>query len=153
MNLLIFQNVIEFFPLLLSFWKCWKWTYWRIVDVFVPEFHVTYNNYLSDETNSCTVIAPLFFQKRYFENVKKKFLNSYGSEKWINLFQMKKKDKLPDYLLNSYFVYQFVHNFSALLLCQINILHFLDLEDFFKFFLHREILKFRSNQTVSWEYT
>ena len=39
------------------------------------------------------------------------------SEKSINSFQIK-KDRLPDYLLNCYFVYQFVNKFSALLLCK-----------------------------------
>ena len=42
------------------------------------------------------------------------------SEKLVNLFKMK-KDRLLDYLLNNYFLYQFVNNFSALLLCTIKV--------------------------------
>ena len=36
------------------------------------------------------------------------------SEKPINSFEIK-KDRLPDYLLKNYFVYQFFDNFSGLL--------------------------------------
>ena len=51
-------------------------------------------------------------------------------EKSLNLFEIK-KDRLPDYLLNNYFDYQFVNNFLALLLCKI--LDFFDMANFFKF--------------------
>ena len=63
------------------------------------------------------------------------------SEKSINLFE-KKMDRLLDYLSNNYIVYQFFNNFSALLLCKINVLDLFDVGNFFKCFLHREILKF-----------
>ena len=57
------------------------------------------------------------------------------SEKPINLFEMKQKDTLSEYLLNDYFVYQFVNNFSELLLlCKINVLDFFDMNDFFNFY-------------------
>ena len=46
-----------------------------------------------------------------------------------------KKDKLPYYLLNNYFVYHFVSNFSALLLHKINILYFFDMGDFIQVFV------------------
>ena len=48
-----------------------------------------------------------------------------NSEKLMNSCKIK-KDKLPDYLLINYFLYQFVSNFLSLLLCKINILDFLD---------------------------
>ena len=51
-------------------------------------------------------------------------------------------DRLLDYLSNNYIVYQFFNNFSALLLCKINVLDLFDVGNFFKCFLHREILKF-----------
>ena len=39
---------------------------------------------------------------------------------------------LPDYLFNNYCVYQFVNNFSELLLlCKINVLDLCDIGDFF----------------------
>ena len=48
------------------------------------------------------------------------------SEISINSFEIK-KDRLPDYLLNNYFIYQFVNNSSELLLlCRINVLDFFD---------------------------
>ena len=47
---------------------------------------------------------------------------------------MKKKDRLPDYLLYNSFVYQFFTNFSALLMYEINVLVFLGMGDFFLFF-------------------
>ena len=53
------------------------------------------------------------------------------SQKSINSF--KKKDGLPNYLLNS-FVYQFVDNFPALL-CKINVLDFFNMDDFFQIFV------------------
>ena len=56
------------------------------------------------------------------------------SEKSINSFEIK-KDRLPDYLLKNYFVYQFFNNFSALLLYKINFLHFFDTGDFFQIFV------------------
>ena len=56
------------------------------------------------------------------------------SEKPINLFELKKKNKLPDYLLKIYFVYRFVNNFPALLSCKINVLDFFDMDDFFQIF-------------------
>ena len=44
-----------------------------------------------------------------------------------------KKDLLPDYyLMNTYFVYQFVNKFWALLLCKVNVLDFFDISDFLK---------------------
>ena len=38
------------------------------------------------------------------------------SEKSMNSFKCK-KDRSPDYLLNNYFVRQFINNFLLLLLC------------------------------------
>ena len=55
------------------------------------------------------------------------------SEKSINSFEIK-MDRLPDYLLNNYFVYQFVKNFFALL-CKINLFDFFDMADFFLIFV------------------
>ena len=40
----------------------------------------------------------------------------------------------PDYLLNNYFFYQFLNNFSALL-CKINVLDIFDMGDVFQIFL------------------
>ena len=42
---------------------------------------------------------------------------------------------LADYLLNNYFVYQFINSFSALLLCKINFLDFFEMDDFFQIFV------------------
>ena len=57
-----------------------------------------------------------------------------NSEKLINSFEIK---RLPDYLLNSYFVCKFVNNFSALLLYKINIIDFFNMGVFFSFFISR----------------
>ena len=40
--------------------------------VFLPRFYITQKNFSGDWTNNCTVIALIFFQKRYFEKRKKK---------------------------------------------------------------------------------
>ena len=54
------------------------------------------------------------------------------SEKSMNSFKCK-KDRSPDYLLNNYFVCQFINNFLLLLLCQIN--DFFDTGYFCNFFV------------------
>ena len=54
------------------------------------------------------------------------------SGKSINSLEMKNKNRLPDYLLN--FLKIFVNNFSELLL-------YMD-DCFFRFLLHREVLRF-----------
>ena len=56
------------------------------------------------------------------------------SEKPINLFE-RRKDKLPHYLLNNYFVCRFVNNFLVLLLWKINFLDFYEMGDFFQIFV------------------
>ena len=53
--------------------------------VFVPRFHITRKNFPGYWSNSCTVIASIFFQKWYFEKRKKNFKHSYGFWK-INKF-------------------------------------------------------------------
>ena len=45
---------------------------------------------------------------------------------------MKEKNMLPDYLLANYFFYQFVNDFSALLLWKINIVDILTSQIFVK---------------------
>ena len=65
------------------------------------------------------------------------------SGKSINSLEMKNKNRLPDYLLN--FLKIFVNNFSELLL-------YMD-DCFFRFLLHREVLRFWLNQTFGWECT
>ena len=50
-------------------------------------------------------------------------------EKSINSFEI--KNGLLDYLVNNYFVDQFVNNFLALLLRKINVLDFCDMGYFF----------------------
>ena len=57
-----------------------------------------------------------------------------NSEKSINSFEVK-KDRLFNYLLKNYCVYQLVNNFLALLSCKINILDFFYIGDFFQIFL------------------
>ena len=47
-----------------------------------------------------------------------------NSEKIVTSFEIK-EDRLPDYLLNNKFVYQFVNNFLTLL-CKINVVDFFD---------------------------
>ena len=66
------------------------------------------------------------------------------SEKSVNSFEIK-KDWLTDYFLNNYFVYHCFNNFSALLLCKINVLFFFDVEDFFKFFSRNTEIQIKSN--------
>ena len=44
----------------------------RIFDVFAPRFHIIHKIFPGDWTNSCTLIASIFFQKLYFEKRKKK---------------------------------------------------------------------------------
>ena len=63
------------------------------------------------------------------------------SEKWTNSFEIQ-KDRLPDYLLNSY---RFVNDFSALLLCRINDLDFFNMGDFcynFEFWIFSVVKNF-----------
>ena len=57
------------------------------------------------------------------------------SKKLINCFEMKKTDSSLITYQKNYFVYQFVDNFSELLLCKINILDFFDMGDFFQIFV------------------
>ena len=82
-----------------------------------------------------------FFKKGILKNVKKIEKIHMDSEKSINSFLIK-NDRLSDYLLNNYFVNEFINNFSTLLFCKINVLDFFDSGDFFKFLLYREILEF-----------
>ena len=53
-------------------------------------------------------------------------------KKSVNSFK-RKNNKLPDYLFQINFDYQFVNNFSEL--CKINILDIIDMVDFFRFWL------------------
>ena len=57
-----------------------------------------------------------------------------GSEKSITSFEMKKA-RLPDYLLENYYIYLFLTNFSAWLLCKIYVLDSFDMGDFFQIFV------------------
>ena len=82
--------------------------------VFVPRFQITHKNFISDCTYSCIVITSIFFQKRYFEKRKKNYKTSYGFWKIDKFIWNGKNDRLPIFLLNNYFLYQFF-NFSALL--------------------------------------
>ena len=50
------------------------------------------------------------------------------------------------------FFYRFVNNFSALLLCEINVFDICNTVDFFRFLLYHEGMKFRSNQTFGFEH-
>ena len=62
------------------------------------------------------------------------------------------KKRLPDYLSSDYFSQQFDNNFSALLLCKINISNIFDLGGFFRFLIYHEVLKFLSDQNFSWKH-
>ena len=58
------------------------------------------------------------------------------------IWNEKKKNRLPNYSFNHYFVYQFFNNFSALLLLEINFLDFFDKNDYFQTFVtSRNFLK------------
>ena len=46
----------------------------------------------------------------------------------------RKKDRLPDYLLNNNFVDEFVDNFLTLF-CKMNVLVYFDMRNFFQIFL------------------
>ena len=45
---------------------------------FVLRCHITHKNFLSDWTNSCTVIVLIFFRQQYFVKREKNWKNSYG---------------------------------------------------------------------------
>ena len=68
-----------------------------------------------------------------------------NSEKSINSFEMK-KNILPDYSLNNYFICQFINTFSALLLCKINVLDFFDMGDLKKNFF--DIAKYWNSDRI-----
>ena len=77
----------------------------------------------------------------------------------MNSFGMK-KDRLPDYLLSNYFVWQFVNNFPALLLCRMNVLDIFYMGECFRFLLYvysevHDRIKYMiwSNQTFGCECT
>ena len=55
-------------------------------------------------------------------------------EKSINLFEMK-KSHLTWFFIKHYFFKQFINNFSALLLCEINIMDIFDMGNFFQIFV------------------
>ena len=57
-----------------------------------------------------------------------------NSEQSINSVEIK-MNRSPDYLLDNYFFLQFFDNFSALLLCEINVLDIFNISDFFQFFV------------------
>ena len=76
----------------------------------------------------------VFFKNGILKKVKNIEKFHMDSEKSINLFEIK-KDRSTDYLLNNYFVYQFVNNFLALLLCKIHDFDFFDFDDFFQIFV------------------
>ena len=63
------------------------------------------------------------------------------SKKSINSFKIKTQ-KSHDYLWQNYLFWQIVNNFSALLLYKIRVFDFFNIVDFFRFFLHRGLLKF-----------
>ena len=91
--------------------------------VFVPRFYTAHKNFSNDSTNSYP-IASIFFQKEYFEKRKKNSKNWYGFWKINKFIRNVKKDRLPACVLKNYFVNQLVNNFSALLLCKINVFYF-----------------------------
>ena len=62
-------------------------------------------------------------------NIKKIERIRMNSKKSINSFEMK-KDGLPDYLLNNFYFYQLINNFSALLLFKINVIDIFYMGDF-----------------------
>ena len=82
----------------------------QILNAFLYHDFISHKNFPGHRTNSCTVRASNFFKTGIFKNVKKTekihmdLKNQEIHLKW-------KKDRLPDYLLDRYFVYQFVNNF------------------------------------------
>ena len=74
-------------------------------------------------------------------NVKKIEKIHMDSQKSLNSFEMKNR-ACRMIIYEKLFFYQFVKNFAALFLCEINVLDIFDMGDFFKFLLYREILKF-----------
>ena len=67
-----------------------------ILDVYVIRFDITHTNFPVDGIKSCMLKASIFFENGIFINVKKIPKIHVGSEKSINLFEMKKKHRLLD---------------------------------------------------------
>ena len=91
MNILIFQNRYEFFQVFFPILRKER-NITRFGYVFVTT--VTHKNFSGNWTNSCTIIASIFFENGIFMNVKKNEENRMDSRKSINSFEMK-KDSLP----------------------------------------------------------
>ena len=58
-------------------------------------------------------------------------------KKSINSFEMKKR--IGRLIIEQFFFYQFVNNFSSLLCCKINVLHFFDMGDFCQIFVKLQV--------------
>ena len=59
--------------------------------VVVTRFHIKHNNFLAGGTNSCTVIALIFFKNVLLKNINRFKQIHMNSEKSINSFEIKKK--------------------------------------------------------------
>ena len=99
--------------------------------VSVKGFHIKYKNFSGDDTNSCTFrhSFDFFFQKR-----KKQWNSSYEFLN-INKFIKNKKEYVIHLIIEQLLFYQFINNFSALLLCKINSLDIFDMGDFDQIFV------------------
>ena len=129
MNLLTLQNPFDFFQFFFSrFWK---------LKIFKSERNVTNFGYFD------TIIAFIFFKDGTFINVKKIEKIHMDSEKSINSIEMEKRIWYLIIYRKILLSNQFVNNFSALLLCKINILDIFDMSDVLQIFVtsrHTEIL-------------
>ena len=62
----------------------------QISNAFVPRFYMTHTNFPGDWTNSCTVIASIFFENAILKHIKQIEKIHMDSEKSMNSFEMKK---------------------------------------------------------------
>ena len=72
------------------------------------------------------------------------------SEKITESFDTKKHGWL-NYLFLDMLFCQYLNVLPVFLLCKINVYDVFNMNAFFRFLLHRAILKFLSNQTCCWE--
>ena len=98
------------------FWEFWQMNVTlRILDVFLDQDSTSHTRLFQVIELTVARLQPHFFSKTVFWKTKKMeafiwiLKNQYIYLKW-------KRNRLADYLLKNYFVYQFVNKFSALLL-------------------------------------
>ena len=107
--------------------------------VFVTRFHVILESFSRDEINSLTVVVLSFF---FGKNVKNSVKIETSSEESTNSCNPKKKNFICLFIGQCF--YQFVNNFSLMLLFKINVLEIFGIFGmvvFFRFYSEWEVIK------------